>query len=167
VAPMPQATHGNGRRKVSTVQQWIRRLPTLEAGQIHPKDPDHAAMALSPLNLKRIASTPEGKGRESWPADLLLDCHEGHSGHSDVYGRLAWDRPASAMTTRCLSYSNGRYGHPDQNRAISLREAACLQTFPKTFRFSGTLTSRGRQVGNAVPPLLARRIGEAVLQVID
>jgi DNA (cytosine-5)-methyltransferase 1 len=163
LAPIPKPTHGPGLKSPSTVQEWIRGLPPIEAGGVDSKDSDHVAMALSPLNLRRIMATPEGKGRESWNPDLLLDCHQEHSGHSDVYGRLAWNRPASAMTTRCLSYSNGRYGHPDQARAISVREAACLQTFPRSFAFSGRITSRGRQVGNAVPPLLARRIGEAIL----
>jgi DNA (cytosine-5)-methyltransferase 1 len=162
-ALMPRPTHGPGRSPVTTVRDWIVDLPAIAAGEMDPADPDHAAMKLSPLNLVRILATPEGGGRESWTPDLLLNCHEGHSGHSDVYGRLAWDRPASAMTTRCLSYSNGRYGHPDQPRAISLREAALLQTFPRSFRFAGSLTSRGRQVGNAVPPLLAQRVGEALL----
>lgn len=159
----PQPTHGGGRRPLTTTRDWIEHFPEIRAGETHEDDADHAAMALSPLNLRRIMATPEGGGRESWNSDLRLDCHRGHRGHSDVYGRLAWDRPAAAMTTRCLSYSNGRYGHPEQHRAISLREAASLQTFPDTFRFSGTLTSRGRQVGNAVPPLLAEKIGEALM----
>ena len=160
---MPMATHGPKRRPVATVRDWMAGLPPLSAGGVDSMDPDHAAMDLSEMNMRRIAATPEGKGRESWPADLLLDCHEVHKGHSDVYGRLAWDRPASAMTTRCLSYSNGRFGHPTENRAISVREAACLQTFPRTFGFIGNITSRGRQIGNAVPPLLAERIGRVVV----
>jgi DNA (cytosine-5)-methyltransferase 1 len=162
-APFPRPTHGEGIQRASTVRDWIEGLPPLAAGESNLDDSDHAAMALSPLNLRRILSTPEGGSRDSWTSDLVLDCHQGHSGHSDVYGRLSWDRPAAAMTTRCLSYSNGRYGHPDQARAISLREAACLQTFPRSFEFAGLLTSKGRQVGNAVPPLLAQRLGEAVL----
>ncbi|GAB2565045.1 DNA cytosine methyltransferase [Kribbella endophytica] len=166
VAPLPQRTHGPGLSAPATVRDWIADLPELHAGDTHPDDLDHAAMQLSALNRRRILATAEGKGRESWSDDLLLDCHQGHRGHSDVYGRLAWDRPASAMTTRCLSYSNGRYGHPTQARAISVREAACLQTFPRTFKFAGGITSKGRQVGNAVPPLLAQRIGEAILETV-
>jgi DNA (cytosine-5)-methyltransferase 1 len=161
-ASLPQETYGPKRRQPSRVRDWMSGLPTLSAGSVHPDDQDHAAMALSDLNMERIRATPEGGGREAWPDRLLLECHAKHSGHSDVYGRLAWDRPASAMTTRCLSYSNGRFGHPEEDRAISVREAACLQTFPRTFKFSGTVTSRGRQVGNAVPPLLAKRIGQVI-----
>lgn len=158
-ARMPIATHGPGRLPIATVREWMSDLPSIEAGASDVIDRDHVAMSLSETNLRRILATPEGGGRDSWPSDLLLDCHQGHKGHSDVYGRLAWDKPASAMTTRCLSYSNGRFGHPEENRAISVREAACLQTFPRHFQFAGTVTSRGRQIGNAVPPLLSRAIG--------
>ena len=84
----------------------------------------------------------------------------------DVYGRLAFDKPASGLTTRCISYSNGRFGHPVQDRAISVREAACLQTFPRSFRFLGSLNSKARQIGNAVPPLLAERIALSLLQSV-
>ena len=76
---------------------------------------------------------------------------------------MSWDRPASGLTTRCISYSNGRFGHPDQDRAISVREAACLQTFPIGFRFSGSLNSRARQIGNAVPVKLAEVLGHHVI----
>ncbi|HTU90933.1 MAG TPA: DNA cytosine methyltransferase [Gemmataceae bacterium] len=156
---MPQPSHGLGLLSPSVVRDFMADLPPLEAGGKDPHDPDHAAMKLSSLNLMRIAVTPEGGGRTNWPAELILECHRDHPGHSDVYGRLAWDKPAAAITTRCLSYSNGRFGHPSEPRAISLREAACLQTFPRTFRFSGSLLSKGRQVGNAVPPLMAQAIG--------
>jgi DNA (cytosine-5)-methyltransferase 1 len=158
---LPSATHGPGLEPAPVVKDYIWGLPRLEAGESDPDDPDHAAMNLSKLNIERISTTLEGKGRESWPPHLVLDCHRGHDGHSDVYGRLAWDKPAAAITTRCLSYSNGRFGHPVDNRAISLREAACLQTFPCSFRFRGSLLSRGRQVGNAVPPLMAQAVGRA------
>lgn len=112
--------------------------------------------------MARIVSTPEGGGREHWPSDLLLDCHKDHKGHTDVYGRLAWNKPAAGLTTRCISYSNGRFGHPEQNRAISVREAAFLQTFPFDFIFSGSLNSKARQIGNAVPPLMAQSVGYAL-----
>ncbi len=148
--------------RTATVRDAIGHLPALDAGQIDPDDPDHAAMHLTPLNLERIRLTPEGGGRRDWPPELRLGCHERHDGHTDVYGRMSWDRAASGLTTRCLSYSNGRFGHPERDRAISAREAACLQTFPDTFRFFGPLTEKGRQIGNAVPPLFARRIAEAI-----
>ncbi|RXH03824.1 DNA cytosine methyltransferase [Bradyrhizobium guangzhouense] len=160
---LPKATHGPGRRPYATVRDWIGDLPRVNAGAVHPRDPDHWAATLSDTNMRRIVATPEGGGRESWPDELWLDCHRGHDGHSDVYGRLAWDRPASGLTTRCISYSNGRFGHPEQHRAITIREAACLQTFPRKYRFVGTASSKAEQVGNAVPPLMARQIGKCFL----
>ena len=162
-AALPAATHGDGLIPISTVADWIRDLPAISAGEVDSIDDSHAAMKLSETNLERIRATAEGAGRESWPEKLQLACHVGHSGHSDVYGRLAWNKPASGLTTRCISYSNGRFGHPEQDRALSVREAALLQTFPSNFRLSGSTQSRARQVGNAVPPLLAKRIGESVL----
>lgn len=157
----PPPTHGpKVNRPYSVVRDWISDLPPLEAGQAHPTDPAHRAAHLSELNLKRIRSTPPGGTRLSWPAELVLPCHQRTSGHTDVYGRLRWDCPASAMTTRCVSLSNGRYGHPDQDRAITPREAASLQTFPRNFKFVGNHASMARQIGNAVPVLLARKFGE-------
>jgi DNA (cytosine-5)-methyltransferase 1 len=158
---LPEATFGEGTAhpRFSTVRDWIADLPPIEAGETCPSDGVHQASSLSKLNLKRIAVTPEGGGRKSWDPSLWLPCHMDHVGHSDVYGRLSWDLPASGLTTRCISYSNGRFGHPEQNRAISIREAACLQTFPRDYKFSGSLTSRARQIGNAVPPMMAKAIG--------
>lgn len=168
----PLATHGQeeGRVPYSTVRDWIGDLPPLEAGAQDPHDPDHRAARLSQKNLDRIRKTPEGGDRRNWPESLQLECHRkmsvesGASGHTDVYGRLTFDKPASGLTTRCISYSNGRFGHPVQDRALSLREAACLQTFPRSFKFVGSLNSKARQVGNAVPPLLAKRFGIHLLE---
>lgn len=160
---LPEPTHGLGKQPYATVRDWISDLTPLAAGQTDSEDSSHRAAVLSDLNLTRIAATPEGGGREFWPIDLLLDCHKNHKGHTDVYGRLAWNKPAAGLTTRCISLSNGRFGHPDQNRAISVREAACLQTFPRNFVFKGNLNSRARQIGNAVPPLMARCVGKAFM----
>ena len=122
-------------------------------------------MRLSKLNLARIRATPEGGDRRDWPKHLWPDCHQGgFQGHTDVYGRLRWDKTAPALTTKCISYSNGRFGHPDQDRALSAREAARLQTFPIEFRFTGSLASQARQIGNAVPVALARRFGHHLME---
>ncbi|MGF0313598.1 DNA cytosine methyltransferase [Rhodococcus sp. IEGM1428] len=163
-AHMPVPTHVSTRRKAKTVRQTIERFPILKDGAVDPKDPDHAAMKLAEINLQRIRATPEGGDRRDWSSELIAECHRDHKGHTDAYGRMWWDRPASGLTTRCISYSNGRFGHPEQDRAISLREAASLQTFPRSFKFAGTLTSRAKQVGNAVPPLMAQRIAEALIE---
>ncbi|WP_220139431.1 DNA cytosine methyltransferase [Nocardia sp. GTS18] len=160
---LPEATHVTNGVPAATVGEFIYGLPAIEDGQVHPDDPDHATMRLSELNRKRIRATPEGGDRRNWTKDLVLECHTNHGGHTDTYGRMWWNRPASGLTTRCISYSNGRFGHPEQHRAISVREAALLQTFPREFRFSGTMTSKARQVGNAVPPLMAQRIGDALV----
>jgi DNA (cytosine-5)-methyltransferase 1 len=162
----PEKTHGEGTNlPYSTVWQWIKDFPRIKAGQECNKVANHRAAKLSKENLRRIRATPPGGSRRDWPRNLVLDCHKnGHDGHSDVYGRLRKNQPASALTTRCISLSNGRFGHPTQHRAISAREAAALQTFRRDFIFKGTLTSTARQIGNAVPVLLAKRLGESFLK---
>ena len=161
----PVSTHGPDTIQPSyaTVADWIRDLPEISAGETHLLVPNHRAAHLSPLNLQRIRATPPGGGWRSLPPRLLPDSRKsGFAGFTDVYGRLRWDSPAPALTTRCISYSNGRFGHPEQDRAISVREAACLQTFPLDFVFTGNLNSQARQVGNAVPALLAQQFGERI-----
>jgi DNA (cytosine-5)-methyltransferase 1 len=160
---LPQKTHGPGTINplFSSVWDWISDFPPIAAGESHPYVSNHRAAKLSEKNLTRIRATPVGGGRLDWPKELVLECHSGeYTGHTDVYGRMRKDRPASGLTTRCISLSNGRFGHPEQDRAISLREAACLQTFSRDFVFLGSLNSMARQVGNAVPVVLAKIIGE-------
>ena len=165
-AGLPPHTHGpeTVNPDYDTVCDWIGDLPKIAAGETHPTIPNHQAARLSALNLKRIRATLEGGGNRDWPDELRLKCHEDATGYSDVYGRMSWDRPASGLTTRCISYSNGRFGHPEQDRAISVREAACLQTFPMDFQFAGSLSSMARQIGNAVPVRLAKAVGHHVTE---
>lgn len=162
---LPAPTHGpNAASPHATVRQWIESLPAIGAGEEHPAISGHRASKLSDLNLQRIRATPEGGNRLDWPKRLWPDCHRGDfDGHTDVYGRLRWDRPAPALTTRCISYSNGRFGHPEQDRALSAREAARLQTFPDSFELAGSLVSQARQIGNAVPVKLAERFGRHLI----
>lgn len=162
---LPPKTNGPGteNERYETVRNWIGDLPSISAGEEHGAVPNHRAAALSERNLERIRATPEGGSRRDWPERLRLDCHREFIGYSDVYGRMSWDRPASGLTTRCISYSNGRFGHPEQDRAISVREAASLQTFPRDFSFEGNLGSMSRQIGNAVPVQLAKIIGRHVI----
>jgi DNA (cytosine-5)-methyltransferase 1 len=108
--------------------------------------------------------TPSSGGdRSAWAVDpnLQIDAYRDRDQiFRDVYGRMSWDRPAPTITTRFSSLSNGRFGHPDEDRAISIREGATLQTFPKEFEFhASAISSLAKQIGNAVPPELARRIG--------
>ena len=163
---IPPPTHGaDTDNPHSTVRQWIGALPPIAAGHEDSKVSSHRAMRLSRLNLARIRATPEGGDRRDWPKHLWPDCHRGgFDGHTDVYGRLSWDKPAPTLTTKCISYSNGRFGHPDQDRALSVREAARLQTFPTEFQFSGSLSSKAKQIGNAVPVVLARHFGQHLME---
>ncbi len=163
---LPEETHGPGapNGRYATVRDWIAHLPPIQAGEEHRDIPNHRAANLSARNLERIEATPEGGGNRDLPEELTLECHKGVSGYSDVYGRMSWDAPASGLTTRCTSYSNGRFGHPEQHRAISIREAACLQTFPDDFAFEGSMASMTRQIGNAVPVRLAKLVGHQFIK---
>lgn len=167
---LPAATHGPGTAHLaySTVQDWIGGFPPIAAGETHCDIPNHRAARLSERNLQRIRATPPGGGRFNWPEELRLDCHIGeYTGHTDVYGRMHWNRPASGLTTRCISLSNGRFGHPEQDRAISVREAASIQTFAEDFVFCGSLNSMARQIGNAVPVSVARVFGDMFMANFD
>ena len=165
---LPAPTHGPNRAKAYvTVRDVIADLPSVEHGTEHPdkrRYPNHRAARLSPLNLERIRHTG-ANGRRDWPERLLPKCYtkkpngERYNGHSDCYTRLAWDEPAPGLTTRCISYSNGRFGHPEQDRAITVREAARLQGFPDRFVFTGSLSAMARQIGNAVPVQVAKAFG--------
>ena len=163
---LPPKTNGPGTEnpQYETVKDWIGDLPPIAAGEEHGSVPNHRAAGLSCQNLARIRATPEGGGHRDWPEELRLACHKKFTGYSDVYGRMSWHTPASGLTTRCISYSNGRFGHPEQDRAISVREAACLQTFPSDFLFEGSLSSMSRQIGNAVPVRLATIVGRHIIQ---
>lgn len=152
-----------------TVREAIAGLPRIRAGETDPEDPLHTASKLSAVNLRRIkASTPGGTWRD-WPASLRADCHAKKSGETypSVYGRMEWDAAAPTMTTQCFGYGNGRFGHPEQDRAISLREAAIIQSFPADYSFTApggrlTFAKVGMLIGNAVPPKLGEAIGRTV-----
>ncbi|MDB5530746.1 MAG: putative (cytosine-5-)-methyltransferase [Devosia sp.] len=130
----------------------------------------HSTAALSEKNVRRIMVTPASGGdRAAWANDpeLQINAYRGRDKiFRDVYGRMSWDKPAPTITTRFISLSNGRFGHPQEDRAISVREGAALQTFPKDYEFhSPNLNGLARQIGNAVPPALAKRIGEHLIAV--
>lgn len=166
---MPDPTHGplSDVGTYKSVWECISDLPELAAGEQHSTVPNHRAARLSELNLRRIEVTPEGGGRLDWPPDLRLNCHKKHTGHTDVYGRLMKHSPAAALSTRCISLSNGRFGHPTQNRALSVREAARLQTFDDDFIFEGSLNSMAKQIGNAVPVKLAQAFGSYFVNHVE
>lgn len=132
-------------------------LCRLEAGEQCEHDPLQVAASLSELNQKRIqAISKPGGSRTEWPPELELACYQDHTGHTDVYGRMDWDRPSPTLTTRFVSLSNGRFGHPEQDRAITPREGALLQSFPPDYQFlAGSRGVNAIHIGNAVPPRLA------------
>lgn len=152
-----------------TVGDTIRDLPPLKAGERSENDPLHRAIALLPLNLQRIKATPYGGGWRDWPEELRLACHKKDGGKSfgSVYGRMVWEKPSPTMTTQCTGYGNGRFGHPEQDRAITPREAALFQTFPMEYQFfeneaSVSISTVSRYIGNAVPPKLGEVIAESI-----
>jgi DNA (cytosine-5)-methyltransferase 1 len=152
-----------------TVRDAIGRLPRIKAGTACSRDRLHMSRGLTEKNLRRLRSTGKGGSWRDWSEDLLLACHKKRRGKSfrSVYGRMRWDAPSPVITTQCLGIGNGRFGHPEQNRAISIREAALLQTFPRKFRLvpprapiSGKALAQ--QIGNAVPVRLARIIARSI-----
>lgn len=163
-ASMPPETHGKNLQEYLTVRKALKRFPRIKTGECHKTIANHCAAKISQLNLERLKNTPSNGGdRRSWPKRLVLECHKnGYKGHTDVYGRMHWDMPSPALTGKCNSISNGRYGHPVQNRAISLREAAALQTFPDNYIFYGSKVCVALQIGNAVPVLLGKVLGEHI-----
>jgi DNA (cytosine-5)-methyltransferase 1 len=155
--------------KPKTVRQAIGRLRPLHAGEAAPRDKLHVTSMLSEKNLQRIKVSKPGGTWRDWPDDLVADCHRAESGRTypGVYGRMEWNKPAPTMTTQCYGFGNGRFGHPEQNRAISLREAAILQSFPRDYAFvpkggKVSFTALGRLIGNAVPVDLGRAIARSI-----
>ncbi len=157
-----------------TVRAVIGNLPHLTAGETHSSDPLHQAATLSETNVLRIkASQPGGTWRD-WRENLIAGCHRKPTGktYPSVYGRMCWDRPAPAITTQFFGFGNGRFGHPQQDRAISLREGAILQSFPEDYVFSRpgepiSKKSVGKLIGNAVPPVLGEVIGKSIVAHVE
>lgn len=161
-------------KKYKTVRQAIEKLPPLKAGEVCARDALHQACELSALNLKRIRASQPGGSWRDWGAELVADCHKRKSGktYPSVYGRMSWDDLGPTMTTQYYGFGNGRFGHPEQDRAISLREGAILQSFPRNYRFvpKGKLAGHkviGRLIGNAVPVKLAEAIGKTMIKHVE
>ncbi|WP_254843940.1 DNA cytosine methyltransferase [Virgibacillus dokdonensis] len=160
---LPPEVFSNG---VKTVRDAIYELPPIKAGEIYKDDPLHQSSELNELNLRRIKSSRPGGTWRDWDEDLIADCHKKDSGktYPSVYGRMSWESPAPTMTTQFFGFGNGRFGHPEQDRAISLREGAIFQSFPSDYEFvpKGEPVIRksiGRLIGNAVPVKLGEVIG--------
>lgn len=163
---LPKPTH-KGRYR--SVRDEIGNLPPLRHGEADRSDPLHCASRLSELNFRRItAARPGGTWRE-WDPRMVASCHKAPTGkgYSAVYGRMKWDEPAPTITTQFFGFGNGRFGHPEQDRALSLREGALLQGFPVSYELVPPgdpihFGKVGRLIGNAVPVRLATAIARAV-----
>jgi DNA (cytosine-5)-methyltransferase 1 len=164
---LPEKTHGEGLKPYVTVKDTIKKYPQLKAGTQSKSTPNHECYKVSEITLERLKNTPKNGGsRSAWPSHLVLKCHKGKKGHSDVYGRMSWKKVAPTLTCRCISVSNGRFAHPTQNRGISVREAAALQTFKDEFIFYEPKSVAARHIGNAVPPLASLFIAQKIIETI-
>lgn len=152
------------------VQDYIGHLNPIVAGGIDQGDPLHRSAALSEINLERIQHSIPGGTWRDWPENLRCACHQRESGktYSSVYGRMTWEQIGPTITTQFYNYGTGRYGHPEQDRALSLREGALLQTFPEWYDFIDpnrrfVFNDIARHIGNAVPVRLGEVIGETII----
>ena len=171
---LPETTHskdgkGNKKRWV-TVRETFEGLPKISAGERYSDDKikNHYCANLSDINIERMQIIRANGGtRTALPEHLVLKCHKKYTGHADVYGVMNPDAPAPTMTGGCLSYSKGRFGHPFEDRAISVREAARIQTFPDDYVFGESLTKAALEIGNAVPIKLVESSGKVLLNLIN
>lgn len=156
------------------VEDFIRNLPPIEAGGVDPNDALHRSASLSARNLERIRHSIPGGTWKDWPEELRCECHKKPTGqtYSSVYGRMTWEQIGPTITTQFYCYGTGRYGHPEQDRALSLREGAMLQTFPVDYDFIDpnrdfVFRDIARHIGNAVPVRLGEVIGETILAHLE
>jgi DNA (cytosine-5)-methyltransferase 1 len=168
---LPTPTH---KHKHRTVRDEIGHLPALAHGEADDIDPLHRASSLSKINFRRICAAKPGGSWKDWSRRLVADCHKAETGKSyaSVYGRMSWSEPAPTITTQFYGFGNGRFGHPKQNRALSLREGALLQGFPLEYEFITPgdpihFKKVGQMIGNAVPVKLASAIASAIRAHIE
>ncbi len=155
----------------ATVGDCIGNLPPIAEGLSHPDDPAHVSLPLSPMNKKRIIQSRPGGSWKDWEEGLVNDCQR-KSHYPAPCGRMSWDDLAPTITTQFCYYSTGRFGHPEQNRAISVREGALLQTFPGDYSLVDennpmTVRELSRHIGNAVPVNLGRAIGLSIMGALN
>lgn len=161
--------------KYKTVSDAIRNLPEIANGETCPTDKIHCATKMKDINVRRIQQSVPGGTWKDWDKELQLECHSKLTGKSygAVYGRMKWDEPSPTITTQFYGYGNGRFGHPEQNRAISYREGALLQSFPEDYIFIDENTKGfnrrqlGIHIGNAVPVELGRAIGLSIIEHLN
>lgn len=173
---LPETTHASpdvcvkqNKLAWNTVRIAFNGVPVLENGTTDPNIALHTCSRIGELNMRRIQSVPhDGGSRSSFPPELVLQCHKDYpDGFRDVYGRMRWDEPSPTLTGGCTNITRGRYVHPDQDRGISLYEAAKLQTFPDDYVFTGNFGEKSLQIGNAVPVRLAQVMGTRLIQCLN
>lgn len=147
-----------------TVRDAIGDLPPLKVGEKDPNDPMHMTSRHRKETLEILKQVPKNGGNR--PHGVGPQCLDKVAGFYDVYGRLAWDKTAVTITARCRTPSCGRFVHPDQDRGLSVREAALLQGFPKDFYFEGPFDDKFKQIGNAVSPIFSVRLAGHVLTML-
>ena len=177
--PMPDPTHSQHAREGLPTWRTLRDALTIDAAPVRIDEAMamggfhtanwHVIRKLGEANLARLHHAVPGKGRGALPKELRPECHRNSDdGFVNTYGRMAWDQPSSTITAGCLSPSKGRFGHPEELRTISLREAALLQTFPPSYKFVGNkIDGACSVVGNALPCLFAEAIARRVVRSID
>lgn len=153
--------------KTTAIVDFIRDLEPIEAGETCPGDPEHRTLPLSPTNLKRIRQSKPGGTWKDWDEALINPCHA-RAHYPASYGRLQWTAPAPTITTQFCYYSTGRFGHPHQDRALSIREGALLQTFPADYRLVNPeehlpIHKLAGHIGNAVPVKIGELIGNSLV----
>ncbi len=171
---LPIATHGvaeqgeAGTMHATTVRDYITKYPVILDGETSDAYPNHTARKLQPHHKRIVAAIPKDGGSRSDITDtsILLKCHQDNpSAHKDVFGRMSWDLPSPTLTCRCTDIYCGRFVHPEQDRGMSLREAAALQTFDDDYEFFGpSFLFLSTQIGNAVPVKFAESLGGGVLE---
>jgi DNA (cytosine-5)-methyltransferase 1 len=157
-----------------TVQDAIGKLTPIGSGEADESDPLHTASRLSNINLRRVRASLPGGSWSDWDEELVADCHKviTGKGYRSVYGRMKMDEPSPTITTQFFGFGNGRFGHPEQDRGLSLREGAILQSFPPDYIFLPPgqrvqFKALGRLIGNAVPVLLGEVIGRAIKRHLE
>ena len=165
---LPRTERGE---RFATVRDAIGRYPAIQDGEQSTWYKNHEARKLAPHHRRIVAAVPPdgGSRRDIIDTSILLKCHQRHpNAHENVFGRMAWDRPGPTLTCRCTDVYCGRFIHPEQNRGISLREAAALQTFGDDYEFFGkSIQENARQIGNAVPVRLAKALGHALNSMLS
>lgn len=166
---IPSTTHK--KENYITVEKVIKKLPKIKAGETYLNDKTHRSAGLSHINTERIKQSKPGGTWKDWNPKILPNCYIKKSGQSykSVYGRMSWSKISPTITTEFFNYGTGRFGHPEQDRAISLREGALLQSFPEHYEFDENIAfaSIARHIGNAVPPRLGFVLGLAIKQHIQ